>query len=183
MIGAAAAAVTIDFNDGVNGSDVGAFYSSLGVSFSNAEWNDLAAGYAPDPLSTGLRLVADGANLQPKLGSPIVATFTIDIYSASIIANSVNANGARVVAYDSVSGGNVVDAHEVIGISGNTSATANFTLNVSGSGIRRLEFFQPRSVESEGVLFDNLTFDTVPEPSSMLLLGIGSLSVLRLRRR
>lgn len=182
--GSASAATLIDFNDGSGGTDVGGFYSSLGANFSNAEWiNDGGVGYTPHPDSTGLRLVADGGSLQPKSTNPIVVTFDMTISTASIIANSVNGNGARIVAYDQVSGGSQVDFAEHIGTSGNAGPSANVLLSVSGASIRRLEFFQPLSVESEGVLFDNLSFDTVPEPSSALLGALAGLAIASRRRR
>ena len=166
--GALSAATVIDFNDGTDGQGIGTFYGSIGVTFSNAEWDSLTSGYTPDPSSTGLRLVADGSNYQPKSSDPIVVTFQTPITIASIIANNVNLNGARIDAFDQLVGGTVIDFHQVVGASG--AQNSNFLLQVSGPSIRRLELYQPFSAETEGVLFDNLSFTSVPESSTALAL-------------
>jgi hypothetical protein len=175
------AATIIDFNDGTAGSDVGTFYNSFGATFLNAEWSSLSAGFTPAPESSGLRVVGDGANLQPKAGNPIVIIFSTPIASVSLIANNVNANGARLDLYDSASGGALLDFEQVVGPSGATNS--NFTLGGTGSGILRAEFYQPFSVESEGVLIDNLTFTPIPEPSSFLLFSLGGLAISTSRTR
>lgn len=178
------AAITINFNDGTNGAPIGSFYSGLGVTFSNAEWNDLITGYTPtDP--SGLRMVAIGPNLSPKSNNPIIITFDQAASSASIIADSVNANGARIDAYDAAVGGSLVDFQQVVGISGQTNSTANFTLSVSAASIFRIELYQPLSVESEGVLFDNFTFTSaIPEPgTAAAICGLFALGSALCRRR
>lgn len=175
------AATTIDFNDGTSGNDVGAFYTTLGLTFLNGEWTNLASGFTPHPQSTGLRLIGDGANFQPKVGTPIVFTFASPMASVSLIANNVNANGARLELYDSMVGGSLVDSDQVVGPSGSTNS--NFVLSGSGTGILRAVVYQPFSVESEGVLFDNLTFAPVPEPSAILLIGLGAMGITIRRTR
>lgn len=183
LAGPSIGSTAIDFNDGTTGVDIDGFYAGLGVTFSNAEWNDVIAGYTPtDP--TGLRILADGANTRPKVDSPIILTFSGLVSDVSIFADSVNLNGARMDAYDAAVGGSLVDFMQVFGTSGNTSSSANFLLSVSAPTIYRVELYQPSSVESEGVLFDNLTFvNAIPEPASAALLGFAALALLARRRR
>ncbi|MGJ8652200.1 MAG: hypothetical protein ACSHX8_02900 [Opitutaceae bacterium] len=172
VLSASALTVSLNFNDGTAGNALNSFYIAQGVTFENAEWNAITAGYIPAPESDGLRIVGIGADLQPKSSNPIIASFDQAMQSISIIANNVNLNGARIDAYDSLSGGNLLGFDEAFGSSG--AIDSNFTLEFLGSGIRRIEFYQPLSAESEGVLFDNLTFSTVPEPSMFALaLSIG----------
>ncbi|MBK1834762.1 PEP-CTERM sorting domain-containing protein [Roseibacillus ishigakijimensis] len=175
------AATIIDFNDGTAGSDVGTFYSSLGATFSNAEWSSLSTGYTPAPDSTGLRVVGDNGNLRPTIGNPIVIVFSTPMISVSLIANSVNANGARLDLYDAVTDGNLVDFDQVVGTSGATNS--NFTLSGTAAGILRAEFYQPLNAENEGVLIDNLMFTPVPEPSSFFLLSTAGWAILASRKR
>lgn len=180
--GAKGASTLIDFSDGTPGIAIGSFYSSLGVTFSNGEWIDGSlSAMTPHPNSSGMMFAGIGANLQPKVGNPIILTFSDPVTMISIIANSVNANGARMDLYDSEVGGSLVDFDQVVGPSG--SLNSNFILTYSGSGIRRAELYQPFSVESEGIFFDNLQFEPIPEPSSALLFAAGTLVLIHRRRK
>jgi hypothetical protein len=93
----------------------------------------------------------------------------------------VNANGARLDVYDATIGGTLLTSDQVVGASG--ALDSNFTLSVTALGIRRAVLYQPFSVEGEGVLFDNLSFSQIPEPSSAFLFGIFGLALASLRRR
>jgi hypothetical protein len=179
-LSAQAYTLNLDFNDGVAGTSVGATYAGQGATFTNAEFSNLSTGYVPDPASTGLRIVGTGQNLQPKSSNPLIVVFDQAIREASLIANNVNANGARIDAYDSPVGGNLVTFDQVVGSSG--LLNSNFTLSLTGNGIRRLEFYQPFSIESEGVLFDNLQVTSVPEPNTLPLV-IAALTLVLARRK
>ena len=184
LIGAqcARADVFIDFDDGTNGQAIGTFYSSSGVTFSNAEFNGFISGNEGSVGAGGLKFIAIDTDFQPKVDSPIIAVLDTPSTFASVRGLNVGANGARIDAYDAVIGGNLVDFDEAFGL--NSGVTNHPLLSVSGAGIRRLEFYQPRSVTVEGLLFDNLTVRAVPEPSSLAMCGLGSLLVLTsLRRR
>jgi len=183
FVAGANAATTIDFNDGTPGSSIGNFYTGQGVTFLNGEWTNLTAGFTPHPESNGLMIVGDGANFQPKAETPIVITFANPMGSVSLIANNVNANGARLELYDSTTGGTLIASDQVVGPTG--SLNSNFVLSASGSAILRAIVYQPFSVESEGVLFDNLTFTPIPEPASSILFGLatGLLASRRQRRQ
>ena len=58
-------------------------------------------------------------------------------------------------------------------------------LLASAVGILRFEIYQPQNIGSDGVLFEDLTFDAgqpIPEPGTLLLLGSGILAFARRRR-
>ena len=168
---------TIDFNDGVSASPIGIFYQALGVTFSNAMWVNVAADNASDVGSSGLRLAAVGPfPLMPSSQNPIVAIFAQAISAASIAALDLGGNGVHISAFDDIIGGNLVAMTEVIG--SGSGQGVNQILSLAGSGIRRLEFFQPLDKEQDGVVFDNFSFTTqaittTPEPASLVLCATG----------
>jgi hypothetical protein len=190
LCGAAAVAeagtVNIDFNDGTAGNSVGSTYSSQGVVFSNAQY----LSFPPLPGgSPPMRLGRDGsggAEYNPTSSSPIVMTFAgLGVSEVSILALDLGQDDARLVAYDSAIGGNVIDTHTIYG-TGN-GAGVNATLSVSGFGIKRVELFQPNdSGTFDGVFFDDLSFTPIAPLPSAALLGFGmfgALGALRARRR
>ncbi|WP_425400713.1 PEP-CTERM sorting domain-containing protein [Aeoliella sp.] len=168
--------VSIDFDDGQGtGIAIDNFYDALGVSFQGAFWDDIFDGRpgTSSPLQVGS---SDGAR-QPKAGNPIIALFSAPVDSVSISAIDVGFNDAQLDAYDSAD--NLVGSSTYEGLSelGNTlTAQDTSVLSVSGEDIRRIEFYQPLSVVSnDGVGFDNLTFNIVPEPGT---LGLAVLTLL-----
>ena len=166
-----AIAVDINFNDGTNGAFVGNFYAGLGVTFSaNTQWDNFVS---PDEglVGAGGLKISDvtAANYQPKITNPLVATFSTPISSFQIRGLNVGSNGARIDAYDAAVGGALIDFDEAFGVSAGTS---NHPLLVtSGTPIWRVHMYQPQSVEIEGLLFDNMSFLPVPEPTTLLLLA------------
>lgn len=178
-------AVLIDFDDGTDGSEIGAFYAGLGVTFTNGEWDNFVSPDEGLVGAGGLKLVGIGPDFSPKVGSPVIGVFSTAMSAVSIRGLNVGANGARIDAYDAAVGGSVVDFDEAFGVDLGTDHHP--LLSVAAASIWRIELYQPLTVQTEGLLFDNLEFTpaaagAVPEPGTLALLGFAGLAMLRRRR-
>jgi len=156
-------------------------YAAQGVTFVDAS----AESSLPLTGQSGLTfIIHTSSDFQPTESDPIEAIFTSsDVTSVSITGLDVGANGFILKAFDSVSGGTELDSSQFVGP--DIGFGAFTTLTVNSSGIRRVEFSQFLTGSSrDGLAFDDLTFTTVPEPSSTLLLsaGLGLLTFHRKRR-
>lgn len=177
-------AAVIDFNDGTNGSAIGSFYSSQGVTFSNAAWDSFVS---PDEASVGaggLKLVSIIDEYVNKSNNPIVASFSSAINAFSIYGLNVGENGARIEAYDQ--SGGLLGFDEAFGVS--TGVDNHPFLSVSSSSdIYSIHLFQPASAITEGMLWDNMsyTISAVPEPSTYALMlgGLGLVGFMATRRK
>ena len=191
MIGTASCAwgsvVFIDFNDGTGDGDaVGDFYAVLGITFADAAWSDRFAGRPG--ASSPFHLNSLSASGFPKIENPILGFFSSPVDMVMISAIDVGFNDARLDAYDSITGGNLIATSTYEGLTeiGNTLTDIDTgILSVSVPGIRRIELYQPNlNTSVDGVGFDSLAFNIVPEPaSSLILLGMGSIATLRRHRR
>lgn len=171
---ARATTVTINFDDGsdavpgygTDGVPIGSFYSRLGVTFSNAQWDDYIAQGEGDVGAGGIKIVAitgptNDPSYQPRASDPVVAVFDQEVENVSIVALGVGDNGARLDAYDSVTGGNLVGWVAVSSSGPGTGNNRILEVGQHASRIKRIELYQPKDISSDGVLFDNLTFTHV----------------------
>jgi hypothetical protein len=128
-----------------------------------------------------MSLVGISNTYNPTAADPIVATFSVPVTFVSVYGLNVGSEGARIDAYDAVMGGNLLGFAQTFGTGAGTEN--NVLLQVSAPAIRRLTFYQPASAGSEGVLFDQLTFTPVPEPTAMILIFAGLAAIALLRHR
>ena len=180
--GGVANAVLIDFDDGVaSGTPVGAFYSGLGVTFSNAgfaTFGSLPGGTPPDSI------LSECCFSFFTEAEAIIATFSFAVTSASITALDLGGNGFAIKAYDATVGGSLVDSDEIFGVGAGVGLFG--TASVSGAGIRRLKFFQLLSSFGDGISLDNFEFSSAsaaPEPTTLALLALGLAGVGFARKR
>jgi hypothetical protein len=176
-----AAAVTINFDDGTAGLPVGNFYAGLGVTFSaNTLWDGFVSPDEGLVGAGGLKIQAN--NYQPTPNNPIVATFNAPLSHFQILGLNVGANGARIDAYDAVVGGNLIASDQAFGV--DVGANNHPLLVTSVAPIRRVHMYQPQNVTLEGLLFDNMSFRVIPEPSTLLsgMLALCGLAGARRRR-
>ncbi len=170
-------ATTINFDDGVATNTIGGFYSALGVTFSGATWqSNLGLAGFSGPLGLG----STNSNAF-KYGSatPVIATFSTAVHTASIVVLDLGENGFTLNAYDAPIGGTLVSTTTQFGTGlGNN----NFqTLSVSAGTIFRLEMFQAQDISIDGVIVENS--QCAPEPATLAVLGASLVALSALRRR
>ena len=87
-----APAVFINFDNGTNGSTIGNFYGGIGITFSNAQWDDFVSIDEESVNAGGLKLIDIGSNYQPQVNNPVVGIFGLPVSFISIRGLNVGAN-------------------------------------------------------------------------------------------
>lgn len=176
-----ASATLIDFDD-FEGSTttfpIASRYASLGVTFSNARFANVA-NFTGASGNYGVAAIISPTE-EPPPTRPIIATFATPVTTASLRGLDVGQRGFRLNAYDA--GHNLVDTQVVFGTGDGVGEF--YDLTVHGSLISQVEFSLDHLDSSfDGILFDNLSFTPVPEPASIVALGLGALAVIRRRAK
>jgi hypothetical protein len=176
-----AATVEIDFDELTPGIDVGATYAASGVTFVDARVYSIA-GLVGGSQPYGI--VHSALVTEPVPTNPIKAIFSSDVASVSLTGINVGANGFLLKAFDSQTGGALLDSEQVFGTDAGSGQF--FTLTVAAAGIRRVEFSLVQNTINDGLVFDDFSFETaVPLPASLPLFatGVGALGLLGWRRK
>ncbi len=122
-------------------------------------------------------ILFDGSGANPSW----VAFDNIVDDSGSAIGNS-SVEGWHT--YTVTVGANSVDFTLDLNSDGNINATASVAAVAGAGGFNAIRLGGPSDLSSAGggAHFDNILLETVPEPGSLALLGLGGLAVLRRRR-
>jgi hypothetical protein len=167
-------ATTINFDDGTNGNVVGSYYSTLGVTFSNAIFAD---NFGLPGSSPPLGIASASAGFEYMFTKPdaIFASIAGGASSVSITGIDVGGNGLQIDAYDALVGGNLIASQQAFGSGAGVGQF--FTLTDSASSIMRVEMYQVQNIYGDGIILDDFSFNPstapVPEPGTMMLLGLG----------
>ena len=163
----------INFDDGTQGSPVGACYASRGVVMSNAIWspNIDARGYPFNGCSGQFVLFAEVGGSGPTSQTPLVAKFAQPQSFVAVSASDIGLAGARLEAYDAEVGGNLIGYAQAVG--SGVGFDIYRELEVTGGPIRRIHLFQPQPNGSDGVVWDNLRFAPAVTPSATLQMYAG----------
>ena len=164
------------------------------ITFSRAsgqfEIDQAGVTYGDTAFSNGTKLVGAGGFQGAGSGGPISVTFTLPVSEFGLNIEEFN-SGPFIVsftAYDA--GGTSLGTFNAPGLSG--LALSFEGLSVTGDTISRIAFSDSGSGGSNNLIFGNISdgnpsaappVATTPEPSSMVLLGSGILSLAAMSRR
>lgn len=167
----------INFDDGTLGQPIGNFYlASHGVIFSNVLWRSDSdiLGQPFAGCSGAFTIQGQSSGSFPSSSSSLVAIFVNTVTNVSIVASDVGVAGAEIAAYDQEAGGNLVASSEYVNSGIGLQQFA--TLLVSAPVIKRIELFQPLCDGADGIVWDNLAYNTAPpQPSSLSIDASGTI--------
>lgn len=157
-------------------------YAGQGVYFSGptpldggAILNELG-GFGVDSLSGSNFLAFNTASTMMNGGVPIgpeTVQFAFPVSSVSIFGGEEQAVDFNMTAYDAL--------NNVVGSDNEINTPSNYVeLAVSGAAITKITL---NGTGFNAWVFDNLTYQAVPEPSTLLLVGFGALAMLGAHRR
>ncbi|WP_188478021.1 VPLPA-CTERM sorting domain-containing protein [Primorskyibacter flagellatus] len=178
---AKAKTVDINFDDLTTGTEVGAAYSALGVTFSNA------LVYTPTINSSKIGMTLPNAIYSVNMGGkpqqidPISASFSVAATSVTLRGIDIGAGGFIFKAFDAA--GTMIDTVSYVGTG--TGPGVFRDLTVTGEAIARVDFSQVNLAGADGIWFDNFSFDYTPVPlpagAVLLIGGLGALAGFRKR--
>ncbi|MBS0187729.1 MAG: hypothetical protein JSS51_06650 [Planctomycetes bacterium] len=178
-LAANAEVVNINFEDLPAPSLVTNQYASLGVQFSTSPTVDLRGGYhdSVEIINYG-GLGSFGSRAASLWSSPITLTFDSDVSNFSVLMNDTERGTllGSVRAYDA-SGHLIAMVNDMTGAY-NTAWFYQNTLRIQAGGIRSIEL----SADSDGAVFDNISFTRVPAPGTAALLPVALLGLGRRKR-
>jgi hypothetical protein len=178
-----AAVIHIDFDTTPLGPIAAGQFAGLGVTFTNASVADV-----PPFFTTPTRSIfSTSGGVEFLAADAVGASFTVPVSSVSINGINVGFDGLRLEAYDASN--NLLAFDQVFGTTEGGTAGGGageiFTLTVSDPLIARVSIFQAVNDPAlDTIVLDDFRF-TVPEPSTLTLLGIilAGLGFRRLRSR
>ena len=166
-----------------------------GITFSRAsgqfEIDQANYNYGATAFSSGTKLVGAGGFQGAGSGGPVSLTFTLPVTQFGLNIEDFDSFGAFIVsftAYDA--GGTSLGTFTASAIDGLTLGFEG--LSVTGDTISRISFTDTGSGADNNLMFGNIVYGSpatlppiasTPEPSSLILLGSGILSMAAMGRR
>ncbi len=174
---ASADVVTIDFDALTAPTSVTEQYAGQGVHFSTVPVFDIGGTFHNSVEVFGFGFAGYGTNAAGMWGNPVTVTFDNDVSNFSVLMADTEGGTflGSVRAFDS--GGNEVGFTSASTGGYNTPFFYEQTLSLNVGGIRSVVLL----TDSDGAVFDNLTFTRVPAPSTGALAVLG-LGLVRRRR-